>query len=117
MRSIAVVPFVLMLQSISLEPAVDLVTKAGLAGLILWLWREDRKSRESAATKADERYDGLVRDFRGIVESNTKAMAGLQEALRGRVVDCPWAMTERAMSGDDEARRILAERRAANADR
>ena len=72
------------------EPAiVDLLTKGGIAALVLWLWLDDRKSREVQQRMTDERYSKLVNDMLEVIRTNTAANAGLKDALENKVIDCP----------------------------
>lgn len=48
-----------------------------LAGVMFVFYRQDRRSSE-------ERLNGIIKDFRHIIESNTAAMTSLREAMRGR---------------------------------
>lgn len=62
----------------------------GLAGLVLYFWRQDRKDRALEQAKAEERHAALAADFRTIVQENTQAIDALTAALSTRTVQCPW---------------------------
>lgn len=86
------------------EPAlVDLATKAGLAGLVLFLWREDRKSREAQQQRSDERHENLVQETTGrmlaVIEGNGKIIQQLLDSLQDKILDCPYR--DKAKRGSD----------------
>ena len=57
------------------------VTGIGLAGLMFWFYREDRKKSEDKLAASEARLAAFTSEFRTIVENNTKAMVELSNHL------------------------------------
>ncbi len=64
----------------------------GVSGMVLYLWREDRKTRAEDQKRVDEerkaertmeldRYEKLSMEFRTIVQENTEAIVKLTEKI------------------------------------
>lgn len=76
----------------------------GMASLVLYFWRQDRKDRAEERKAADERHQVLAKDFKEIVQGNTIAMTRLTDSLSGRVI-CPLATSRGAQVGEASAAR------------
>ncbi|MBM4043014.1 MAG: hypothetical protein FJ290_31380 [Planctomycetes bacterium] len=61
----------------TVPPEVAPVSAVGLAGLLFYFYRTDRKHSE-------ERYAELAKDFRELIQHNTAALVGLKDSLNGR---------------------------------
>lgn len=55
-----------------------------IAVLVLLLWRMDRKV-------AEDRLAALAKDWREVVENNTKAMTTIELIVQRGLVECPYA--------------------------
>jgi len=63
----------------------------GIAGLVIYLWRQDRKDRDTERALQETRYAELAGDFRRIVQENTAAITSLKDSLATRTGTCPLA--------------------------
>ena len=61
----------------------------GIAGLVIYLWRQDRKDRDTERAAQEVRYSELAADFRKIVQENTAAITSLKDTLMTRNGTCP----------------------------
>jgi hypothetical protein len=61
----------------------------GIAGFVIYLWRQDRKDRDIERKLQEQRYQTLAEDFRRIVQDNTAAITSLKDSLLQRTVQCP----------------------------
>jgi hypothetical protein len=77
-----------LLQGPAIIPEYGIPT--GIAGLVLWFWRQDRKDRAEEKKADAARYEALSQDFRHIVQDNTAAIQRLTDALGTRTVQCPF---------------------------
>lgn len=57
------------------------VASAGLAGTMLYFWRQDRRDRAEEKRADSERLAKLAENFRTIVQDNTAAMTRLTDRL------------------------------------
>ncbi len=57
------------------------VASAGLAGAMLYFWRQDRRDRAEEKRADVERLTNLAKDFRTIVQDNTVAITRLTDRL------------------------------------
>jgi hypothetical protein len=57
------------------------ITGVGLAGIMFWFYREDRKRSEEKLAASEARLATFAIEFRTIVENNTKAMTELSNHL------------------------------------
>lgn len=66
--------------TIILQTATDLtnftgpITGVGLAGIMFWFYREDRKRAEEKLAASEARLATFTNEFRTIVENNTRAI-------------------------------------------
>jgi membrane protein implicated in regulation of membrane protease activity len=74
----------LLLQSISLEPAAWKLIELPIVGLIVWLWIRDQHSRERQQKASDARYEALVERVVTVVEANATTARGLTDAITAR---------------------------------
>lgn len=82
-----ILPAFLLLQSpapTAIGEVVDLGTRGGFAAIVIWMWREDRKSREAQQKAADLRYTQLVNQVVDVLQRNSVAMGALSRALQDR---------------------------------
>jgi hypothetical protein len=63
----------------------------GIAGFVIYLWRQDRKDRDVERKAQDVRYSELAADFRRIVQDNTAAITSLKDAMARNTNICPFA--------------------------
>jgi hypothetical protein len=57
----------------------------GVAGLVIYFWRQDRKDRETERDAQEKRYQMLAEDFRMIVQENTTAITSLRESIQQQI--------------------------------
>jgi len=86
-------PALLLLLQDSPVPAIaSPLASTGLAGIVLWLWRQDRQQHDAdrkdaelrhaaASDAAEKRYSAIANDYRQIVTENTAAIQRLTDAL------------------------------------
>lgn len=65
-------------------PAPEYVASTGLAGLVLYFWRQDRRDRAEEKKAEAVRFEGVAKDFRTIVQDNTAAMTRLGDLIEPR---------------------------------
>ena len=84
--------FLLALIQAQAEPSLTgYGVSTGIAGLVIYLWRQDRKDRDVERTAQEARYSELAADFRKIVQENTAAITSLKDTLMARTGTCPIA--------------------------
>ena len=54
---------------------------SGIAGLVIYFWRQDRKDRDVERAAQEVRYAELAGDFRKIVQENTAAITSLRDTM------------------------------------
>jgi hypothetical protein len=71
----------------------------GVAGLVLWFWRQDRSDRMREREAQEKRHHELAEDFRRIVQDNTRAITLLTDMVAARTTKCPFVERAEAWSG------------------
>ncbi len=69
-----------------LQAFPDSFISGGIGAVILFFWRQDRRDRAEVQKIELNRYEALAKDFRTIVEENTRAISTLAESVR----QCPF---------------------------
>lgn len=94
-----------LLQSTSIPDLGIGVGAGGLAGVVFYFYRQDRKANETRLSEIQaenaKRMDGVLSDFRSIIEANTKAMTALTDQLASRTVQCPMVAQEATRRGGE----------------